>query len=51
LHLRKLRIETRNLLVGRPILAMKCDSKQTMVVLSTVGNSRLEMEDSIPPGS
>jgi phage terminase large subunit GpA-like protein len=45
------KIGTSNLLGGRPILHIKCDSKQTMLVQSIVEKSKEVVEQSITPGS
>jgi hypothetical protein len=45
-HPRKLRIEIRNLLGGRPSPAIKGDSKQTTVELSTISTSTVGTKDS-----
>jgi hypothetical protein len=50
-HLRKLMIETRNFLGGRPSPATRWDSKKTMMELSTVGTSTLGTKDSKAPPS
>jgi hypothetical protein len=50
-HLKKFRIETRNLLGERLSPDIRWDSKQTMVMLSTIGKSMSKMEETTPPSS